>query len=89
MLTRYVIKHPSGALYSDCAIVRREKSAAVDSSGKDIVVTAEIIAPRFDAHKPSDASKFDTPEDAESMMAHPHLGDPAAFDGCTVIGVEA
>jgi hypothetical protein len=89
MDTRYVIRSASGALYSQVDILGYDKRIKQDIFGTDYVERFPKIAPRFDAFQARDASKYSTIEDAESIMAHPDLADPHAFDGCTIEAVEA
>lgn len=86
---RYVIKHPSGGFFTEHAITGTVKSVEQDGASNDFVHKRPTLSPKFDAHVPQQAIKFDSEQDASDQMAHPHLEDAKAFDGCTVEPVAA
>lgn len=81
---RFVIRHPSGALFSHCEVDgTRDDIETVNGEKK--VLTVKLLAPKF----AGGASKFDTAADAAAMMKHPDINptptDPNDhFNGCTV-----
>ncbi|HEY1723976.1 MAG TPA: hypothetical protein VGF89_01030 [Steroidobacteraceae bacterium] len=83
-MSRFVIRHPKGGLFTEVDIVGTVKSTESAGPDQDVVHRRHSLSPRFDGLHPSQASKFDTAEDATGLMAHPHLADAKAFEGCTV-----
>ena len=47
-----------------------------------------LLVPLFEAAHPLGALKFDTAADAKTMLSHPHLNDPKAFDRCFIVEIE-
>jgi hypothetical protein len=83
----YVIRHPSGAFYSDNDVVGHEDRIEADVVGNKTVHTRALIGPVFKAFEPNAALKYGTEKDATDHLTHPDLGDAKAFAGCTVLEV--
>jgi hypothetical protein len=93
---RYVIKKPGEGYFTEFEVVETRAVVApldmVIHAGHPPVKKGEIIGtesnyrPLFEAFKPSQAIKFDTPADAEGQIANPDPshGGPAAFADCIV-----
>jgi hypothetical protein len=77
---RFVIKNPEGRFYSHCDQAGTKEVIEKDFNGNRSVHDRHLLAPQFGTA----AAKFDTENDAAAMMAHEHLKDSAAFEGCTV-----
>jgi hypothetical protein len=85
-MSRYVIRNKQGLLYSDNYV---PETIAVprpgDMSRNDLV---SKLVPMFETVNPLQALKFEERVDAESILNHPDLNDPAAFAGCEVVEAE-
>lgn len=83
---RFVIKHSTGAFFTEFKVL---ESRSVTLNGIHVGFEQDL-QPKFEAFLPSQASKFDSREDAETQVANAELfhGGPEAFAGCTVQSIE-
>jgi hypothetical protein len=99
---RYVIKHPTLGYFTEFEVAEQRPIVApmemVIHAGHPPVPKGALIGqehfyrPKFKAFKPSQATQFDTAEDAQRQIANlrpdgnpdEHMGGASAFAGCTV-----
>jgi hypothetical protein len=93
---RYVIKHPTEGYFTHFEISKTVPILApMDMQPQpgqmvkkgDQIGTENHCLPKFEAFKPSQASQFDTKQDAENQIANitENHGGPEVFTGCVVV----
>lgn len=77
---RYVIKKEGAGYYTEMVCVET-KPVFLNGNclGHD-----NVMRPQFEAFRTSQASQFDTEQDAVDLMANAQFGAPASFEGCVV-----
>ena len=85
-MSRYVIRNPQGLLYSENYVKETVFVQSKADPSRNVLVSK--LVPLFETINPLQALKYDERADAESILSHPDLDDPAAFAGCEVVEAE-
>jgi hypothetical protein len=83
---RYVIRNVAGHYFSGCFV---PETRFVPRPGNPTVADpVSLLEPRFESLMVRGAVKYDSAADADAMLTHVDLADPAAFKDCAVLEVE-
>lgn len=85
-MSRFLIQNPVGTFFTGNSV---PETRYVSRPGDPTVADARyMLKPLFEAGHALQALKYETAADAASILHHPDLIDPAAFDGCVVMECE-